>query len=245
MLKKITMAALCLFLLTASACSSGNDEQSPQQDNQTDVENNTQETEDNKVSTNGDIDLTSYQIQSVVSSINNKLSEMYEIGTYGWVSADSISLSRDKDGNLVASTSVNRTDNGQQYSVPAEFTLIFDHSSNTYSVKEEEVNDDNKEVINKDDKTTSSSSSSSNPPTDMSEQDSFEIDVNSGFTITLDTSNGGKGAAYAQSEDGKYTLICEADSEEKTGDVSLPAGHYTIHLYAEEGTHWSWSYNAY
>ena len=79
----------------------------------------------------------------------------------------------------------------------------------------------------------------------MSEQDSFEIDVNSGFTITLDTYNGGKGAAYAQSEDGKYTLICESDSEEKTGDVSLPAGHYTIHLYAEEGTHWSWSYNAY
>lgn len=248
MIRKITLAAISMFLLTSLTACSKKDETPKSSVDSSEVENNTDENKEDTSSVSsskGDLELTSYQMQSVVSSINNKLSQMYEIGTYGWVSADNITLSRDKEGNLVASTTINRTENKSQYSVPAEFTLVFNHSSNTYSVQEETVDNDNKETIDNNSSSTAQKPSSSQPPTDLNEQDSFEINVSSGFSITLDTSSGGHGMAYAKADDGTWTLICDAQNEEKTGDVSLPAGHYTIHLFAEDGTHWGWSYNAY
>lgn len=245
MLKKITLATLSLFLLTSLSACSKKDETPQSSVDSSDVEDTKEENKEDSKNTKNDIELTSYQMQSVVSSINNKLSQMYEIGTYGWVSADSISLSRDSNGNLVASTTINRTENKSQYSVPAEFTLVFNHSSNTYSVQEETVDNDNRENIDNSTSSTSSSPSSSQPPTDLDEQDSFEINVSSGFSITLDTTAGGHGMAYAKADDGTWTLICDADNEEKTGDVSLPAGHYTVYLFSESGTSWSWSYNVY
>ena len=241
MLKKITLATLSLFLLTSLSACSKKDETPQSNVDSSDVEDTKEENNEDSKNTKNDIELTSYQMQSVVSSIINKLSQMYEIGSYGWVSADSISLSRDSDGNLVASTTINRTENKSQYSVPAEFTLVFNHSSTTYSVQEETVDNDNRENIDNSTSSTSSSPSSSQPPTDLDEQDSFEINVSSGFSITA-----GTGEPYSLlADDGTWTLICDADNEEKTGDVSLPAGHYTVYLFSESGTSWSWSYNVY
>lgn len=244
MIRKQILAALGLFLITSLTACSKKDEPKDSSITSLQIDDNKDDTSSTS-DTKQDINLTSYQMQSVVSSINNKLSQMYEVGTYGWVSADSITLSHDKDGNLVASTTINRTENKSQYSVPAEFTLVFDHSSNTYSVKDETVDTDNAATLDKGNTSTSTNPSSSQPPTDLTEQNSFEITVNSGFSITLDLSSGGHGMAYAQSDDGTWTLVCDAENEEKTGDVSLPAGHYTIHLYSEDGTSWGWRYNAY
>ena len=244
MIRKQILAALGLFLITSLTACSKKDEPKDSSITSSQIDDNKDDTSSTS-DTKQDINLTSYQMQSVVSSINNKLSQMYEVGTYGWVSADSITLSHDKDGNLVASTTINRTENKSQYSVPAEFTLVFDHSSNTYSVKDETVDTDNAATLDKVNTSTSTNPYSSQPPTDLTEQNSFEITVNSGFSITLDLSSGGHGMAYAQSDDGTWTLVCDAENEEKTGDVSLPAGHYTIHLYSEDGTSWGCRYNAY
>lgn len=235
MLRRTVLAAVCVCaLVLTTACKSEKEQSSTPVSSETDT--NTEKKEET-VKTTGVPEMTPYQEQSIVSSINNRLSQMYEVGTYGWVTLDSISLDVDNDGNLIATTEINRTEGSNRYSVPAEFILVFDHSSNTYTIQNTEVNNDDRQEIVKDD-----TLSSSQPPTDLVEQDSFEINVTSSFTITLDTSSGGHGAAYAKSDDGKYTLVCDAQSEEKTGTVDLPSGHYTIILYAEQGTSWGWHY---
>ncbi|MGM9941375.1 MAG: hypothetical protein ACI32N_05215 [Bulleidia sp.] len=234
MLKKIFLAAVCVCALSiTTACKSEKDNTPVSSD----VEQEDTEKKEEPVKTTDVPEMTPYQEQSIVSAINNRLSQMYEIGTYGWVTLDSISLRTDAQGNLIASVDINRTEGSNRYTVPAEFTLVFDHSSNTYTIQDAEVDNEEKQEIVKDNTTPSSQ-----PPTDLIEQDSFDINVQSSFTITLDTSGGGHGAAYAKSDDGKYTLICDAQSEEKTGTVDLPSGHYTVILYAEQGTHWSWQY---
>ena len=118
MIRKQILAALGLFLITSLTACSKKDEPKDSSITSSQIDDNKDDTSSTS-DTKQDINLTSYQMQSVVSSINNKLSQMYEVGTYGWVSADSITLSHDKDGNLVASTTINRTENKSQYSVPA------------------------------------------------------------------------------------------------------------------------------
>lgn len=240
MLKKLFMITACAGMIALTGCSKKEDVE-PVEDETSIVEENT----DNSTVSDGDIELTAYQLQSVVSSINSRLSELYEVGTYGWVTSDSITLERNKDGNLVATTEINRTEGENKYTVPAEFELVFNHSSNTYSVVDGTVESDKAVTIDSNDSKGNSSSnlSKTQPPTTMNEQDSFEINVSSGISITLDLSAGGHGAAYAQADDGTYTLLCDAQDEEKTESVTLPAGHYTVRLYSEDGVSWGWSYN--
>lgn len=242
MLKKIlTVCACALVIGTTTACSKK--EQEPSDFDMTDISKDEPQKQEDTTSSD-ETELTPYQKQSIVTAINNKLSSMYDTGTCGYVSLDSLTLTRDADGNVVAETEINRTDNGNQYSTPAKFTMLFDSSSNSFSVKDENVDSNTEQTIAKDSKTSSSGLKKDSLPTDMSEQSSFDITVSSGITLTLDTSSGGHGAAYAVSDSGQATLLCDAQSESKTETVSLAAGHYTVKLYADEGTHWSWQYNA-
>ena len=85
MIRKITLAAISMFLLTSLTACSKKDETPKSSVDSSEVENNTDENKEDTSSVSsskGDLELTSYQMQSVVSSINNKLSQMYEIGTY-------------------------------------------------------------------------------------------------------------------------------------------------------------------
>lgn len=239
--KKLLLVAACTMSLFLTACSKK--EKQPSDFDMTDVKKEPQQNTDNTSTVSDELNLTAYQKQSIVTAINNKLSSMYDSGTYGWVSIDSLALSKDSDGNVIAETDLNRTDGGNQYSTPAKFTLVFDSSSNSFSIKDENVDTGTTETLNKDN--SNNSAKKDQLPTNMSEADSFDVTVSTGITITLDTSSGGHGAAYAVSDSGHVTLLCDAQSESKTETVSLAGGHYTIKMYAEEGTHYSWQYNAY
>ena len=74
MLKKITVATLSLFLLTSLSACSKKDETPQSSVDSSDVEDTNEENKEDSKNTKNDIELTSYQMQSVVSSINNKLS---------------------------------------------------------------------------------------------------------------------------------------------------------------------------
>lgn len=237
--KKLLLVAACTLSLFLSACRKK--EEQPSDFDMTDIKEEPQQSTDTTSSDSDELNLTAYQKQSIVTAINNKLSSMYDSGTYGWVSIDALRLSKDSDGNVIAETDLNRTDGGNQYSTPAKFTLAFDSSSNSFSIKDENVDAGTTETLNKD---NSNSAKKDQLPANMSEASSFDITVSSGITITLDTSSGGHGAAYAVSDSGQVTLLCDATNESKTETVSLAGGHYTIKMYAEEGTHYSWQYNA-
>lgn len=237
--KKLFIVVACTMSLFLTACRKK--EVQPSDFDMTDVKEEPQQNPDSS-SDSDELNLTAYQKQSIVTAINNKLSSMYDSGTYGWVSIDALTLSKDSGGNVIAETDLNRTEGGNQYSTPAKFTLVFDSSSNSFSIKDENVDTGTTETLNKDNSTNSAKKDQL--PTDMSEADSFDVTVSSGITITVDTSSGGHGAAYAVSDSGKVTLLCDSQSEAKTETVSLEAGHYTIKMYSSEGTHYSWQYNA-
>lgn len=240
MFKKFILITACTMSLFLTACRKKDD--TPSNFDMTDMKEEQKENTSTSSASTNELNLTPYQQQSIVTAINNKLSTMYDSGTYGWVSLDAITLSKDADGNVVAETSINRTDGGNQYTTPAKFTLLFDSSSNSFSIKDENVDSSKTETLNKDN--GNASAKKDQLPTDMSEADSFDVTVSSGITITVDTSSGGHGAAYAVSDSGKVTLLCDSQSEAKTETVSLEAGHYTIKMYSSEGTHYSWQYNA-
>lgn len=202
-------------------------------------------------------DLTAYQQQGIVATVNNRIADEYGFGNYDRVDFEDMKISFDGD-IVTVKVSVSVTQNNNKYSVPAEFDLEYLPSSGKYELIFSDFDDENfikedtkeKEPIkseNSPDKTDKkdNDTKTNDTPTELKgltlSDDSFDVNVGSSITVTTKVPEGSRVVTTATDEDGKEVIISDVSGESKEETKNLPSGKYKIQAYSL-GAGWSWSF---
>lgn len=212
------MVALCLILLF-----SGSD------DNTTTPQATPTPTTEAQTST-----LSSFEMEKMNAVIIDTLDQEYGSDGYTHPTDDDYTISGTKD-NLTVTCRVMVGKEDAMYEVPLTFHLKWSTTNETFDV-DSFVNEDTHQQ-------TQTQNPSTNEAISGEEVSSFDVTVQNSITVTITSQSEGKVSAVAIASDGTQTVIATATNETVTQTKELETGEYTIALYAENGTGYSWSYS--
>lgn len=131
------------------------------------------------------------------------------------------------------------------YIVPAEFHLTWDESNSKYNITTYSIDDKEAKASGWDPSSaeTAKKENQATTTTTGSQVSSFDVTVSSSVTVSVTSKSDGKVTAYAIASDGTMTELASAQNGQVSQTVNLDSGNYTLALYAEDGTGYSWSYN--
>ncbi len=129
------------------------------------------------------------------------------------------------------------------YVVPAEFHLTWDESNSKYNITTYSIDDKEAKASGWDPSSSETAKKESQTTTTGSQVSSFDVTVSSSVTVSVTSKSDGKVTAYAIASDGTMTELATAQNGQVSQTVNLSPGSYTLALYAEDGTGYSWSYN--
>lgn len=182
-----------------------------------------------------------YYLQSANTAIIAQLDNDYNTG-YTKPSIDQFNVTGSQANPTITFNLTIGSASQTNYIVPAEFHLTWDSSNSKYNITTYSIDD--KEAKASDwDPSSSETAKKENQQTTGTQVSSFDVSVSSSVTVSVTSKSDGKVTAYAIAEDGTKTELATAANSTVTQTVSLDAGNYTLALYAEEGTGYSWSYN--
>lgn len=182
-----------------------------------------------------------YYLQSANTAIIAQLDNDYSSG-YTKPNIDQFKVTGSQTNPTITFDLTIGSTSQTNYIVPAEFHLSWDSSNNKYNITTYSIND--KEAKASDwDSSSAETAKKENQTTTGSQVSSFDVSVSSSVTVSVTSKSDGKVTAYAIAEDGTMTELATAQNNQVSQTVSLDPGSYTLALYAEEGTGYSWSYN--
>ncbi len=182
-----------------------------------------------------------YYLQSANTAIIAQLDNDYNTG-YTKPNIDQFKVSGSQTNPTITFDLTIGSSSQTNYIVPAEFHLSWDSTNNKYNITTYSI-DDKEAKATEWDPSSNESAKKENQTTTGSQVSSFEVSISTSVTVSVTSKSSGKVTAYAIGEDGSMTELATASNNTVSQTVSLDAGNYTLALYAEEGTGYSWSYN--
>lgn len=182
-----------------------------------------------------------YYLQSANTAIIAQLDNDYSSG-YTKPNIDQFKVTGSQTNPTITFDLTIGSSSQTNYIVPAEFHLSWDSSNSKYNITTYSI-DDKEAKASGWDPSSAETAKKENQTTTGSQVSSFDVSVSSSVTVSVTSKSDGKVTAYAIAEDGTMTELATAQNNQVSQTVSLDPGNYTLALYAEEGTGYSWSYN--
>ena len=186
-----------------------------------------------------------YYLQCANTTIVSQLNEDY--GTdYTKPSTDQYEISGSQDSPVIKFDLTVGDAYKKNYVMPAEFYLNWNSSESQYEITSYTV--DETDAKESGWKSNSSKKEAKKQAEEVATEgnmvSSFDVTVRNSVTVSITAKGSGTVTAYAVSkEDGTKTTIVTTNGGTATQTVNLNAGDYTLELYAEDGTGYSWNYN--